>query len=79
MKEGPGAFSYRLPSVWFFGVWSYDHGGFVRGAWIPPFYACLGVSINGYVGRLRCFIGYMFMFLLMSSTGIEVISVAYHH
>ena len=40
-----------------------DHGGFVRGAWIPPLYACLGVSINGYSGRLRCIIGYVYVFV----------------
>ena len=79
MIEGPGVFSYQLPSVWFFEVGVMDHRGFVRGVWIPPLYACLGVSINGYFGRLLCFIGYMFTFLLMLSTGIEVISVAYRH
>ena len=63
MIEGPGVFSYQLPSVWFFEVGVMDHRGFVRGAWIPPLYACLGVSINGYSGRLRCIIGYVYVFV----------------
>jgi len=40
-----------------------DHGGFVRDAWIPPLYACLGVSINGYFGRLRLHWLYVHVFV----------------